>query len=311
MSFLDNSGDIILDAVLTDAGRERLARGDGSFKITKFALGDDEINYALYDLNDSRGSAFFDLEILQTPVLEAFTNNTSSMKSKLITITRTNILYLPVLTLFGGSASNGHPLSTVAGLAGTIPVAVDKTTSDKIGVGASSPDYYDATDGADIAVVTDQGLNTTALPRTTALPTDLFETQYSIQMDNRLISLMDGSGNSVDVSFIDDDSIATYSLAFSSGATTGPVTDNSDNTATAPANSSIVGPRGSRLSIGLKSSIDLKDSTYLFTTLGSTTLVQPGGLNTTFYYIDTNLRITGLTTGYRIDIPLRLLKQGA
>ena len=50
MGFLDNSGDIILDAVLTDAGRERLARGDGSFKVVKFALGDDEINYQNFDL---------------------------------------------------------------------------------------------------------------------------------------------------------------------------------------------------------------------------------------------------------------------
>ena len=33
MGFLDNSGDIILDAVLTDTGRKRLARGDGSFKV--------------------------------------------------------------------------------------------------------------------------------------------------------------------------------------------------------------------------------------------------------------------------------------
>ena len=48
MAFLDNSGDIILDAVLTDTGRLRLAQGDGSFKISKFAIGDDEINYALY-----------------------------------------------------------------------------------------------------------------------------------------------------------------------------------------------------------------------------------------------------------------------
>ena len=38
MAFLDNSGDIILDAVLTDAGRKRLAKGDGSFKILKFAM---------------------------------------------------------------------------------------------------------------------------------------------------------------------------------------------------------------------------------------------------------------------------------
>jgi len=99
MAFLDNSGDIILDAVLTDTGRYRLAKGDGSFKIVKFALGDDEINYGLYNKNNPSGSAYYDLEILQTPILEAFTNNGSSMKSKLISIPRTNLLYLPVLML--------------------------------------------------------------------------------------------------------------------------------------------------------------------------------------------------------------------
>ena len=92
MAFLDNSGDIILDAVLTDTGRMRLARGDGSFKIAKFAFADDEIDYGNYNKNHSSGSAYFDLEIMQTPVLEAFTNNTSSMKSKLISISRTNPL---------------------------------------------------------------------------------------------------------------------------------------------------------------------------------------------------------------------------
>ena len=69
MAFLDNSGDIILDAVLTDTGRMRLAKGDGSFNIVKFALGDDEINYELYDKNLTRGSAYYDVEILLTPVL--------------------------------------------------------------------------------------------------------------------------------------------------------------------------------------------------------------------------------------------------
>ncbi len=39
MGFLQNDGDIILDAVLTDTGRMRLAKGDGSFKISKFGLG--------------------------------------------------------------------------------------------------------------------------------------------------------------------------------------------------------------------------------------------------------------------------------
>ena len=90
MAFLDNSGDIILDAVLTDTGRKRLAKGDGSFRITKFAFGDDEINYTLYDLNHASGSAYFDLNILQSPIFEAFTNNTSVMKSRLLTIARTD-----------------------------------------------------------------------------------------------------------------------------------------------------------------------------------------------------------------------------
>ena len=71
MAFLDNSGDIILDAVLTDTGRMRLAKGDGSFKIVKFALGDDEINYELYDKNNASGSAYYDIEIIQSPILEA------------------------------------------------------------------------------------------------------------------------------------------------------------------------------------------------------------------------------------------------
>ena len=99
MAFLDNSGDIILDAVLTDTGRMRLARGDGSFKIAKFAFADDEVDYGNYDKNHTSGSAYYDLEILQTPVLEAFTNNASSMKSKLLSISRTNLLYLPVIEL--------------------------------------------------------------------------------------------------------------------------------------------------------------------------------------------------------------------
>ena len=56
MAFLDNSGDIILDAVLTDEGRRRMSRGN--FNIVKFALGDDEIDYSLYNKNHPSGSAF-------------------------------------------------------------------------------------------------------------------------------------------------------------------------------------------------------------------------------------------------------------
>ena len=113
MAFLDNSGDILLDAVLTDTGRKRMAKGE--FQITKFALGDEEINYALFNMDHPSGSAFFDLEILQTPVLEAFTNNRSSMQSKLMSLDRNDALYLPILKLNGNSpkiSASATPLSS-------------------------------------------------------------------------------------------------------------------------------------------------------------------------------------------------------
>jgi len=127
MAFLDNSGDIILDAVLTDTGRMRLAKGDGSFKITKFALGDDEINYELYDYNNASGSAYYDLEIMQTPILEAFTNNTSQLHSKIISIPRTNLIYLPILKL-----NQVFDTSTEMASVGVFYVGADDTTMDKL-----------------------------------------------------------------------------------------------------------------------------------------------------------------------------------
>ena len=95
MAFLDNSGDIILDAVLTEAGRRRMANGD--FSITKFALGDDEIDYSLYNKNHPSGSAYYDLTILQTPVFEAMTQVNAGINYGLLKNTSTDLLYLPVM----------------------------------------------------------------------------------------------------------------------------------------------------------------------------------------------------------------------
>ena len=127
MGFLDNSGDIILDAVLTDTGRYRLAKGDGSFKIAKYAFGDDEINYEIYNKSHTSGSAYYDLKILQTPVLEAFTNNTSTMNSKLVSIPRTNLLFMPIMML-----NTVKKFSTQVAGKDTYYVAVDSTTEDEV-----------------------------------------------------------------------------------------------------------------------------------------------------------------------------------
>ena len=73
MGFLDNTS-ITVDAILTKKGRELLAAGDDSFKITQFALADDEIDYNLWDTAHPNGSNYYGAVIENMPILEAFTD---------------------------------------------------------------------------------------------------------------------------------------------------------------------------------------------------------------------------------------------
>lgn len=97
MAYLDNSI-ITVDAVLTRKGRECLAKGDGSFNITQFALADDEVDYTLYNPSHPSGSAYYGQAIENMPLMEAFVNENQSMKYKLVTLPR-GTSKLPVLDL--------------------------------------------------------------------------------------------------------------------------------------------------------------------------------------------------------------------
>ena len=87
MGYLDNSS-ITVDAILTKRGRELLARNDGSFKITQFALGDDEIDYSLFNESHPNGTQYAAEAIENMPLIEAIPNGANSMNSKLITLAR-------------------------------------------------------------------------------------------------------------------------------------------------------------------------------------------------------------------------------
>jgi len=93
-----NSNVVVVDAILTTKGRELLARNDGSFKITQFALSDDEIDYTLYNPNHPSGSAYYGEAIEGLPLLEAFPEETQIMKYKLATLPR-GTSKMPVLDL--------------------------------------------------------------------------------------------------------------------------------------------------------------------------------------------------------------------
>ena len=97
MAYLNNSV-VTVDAILTKKGRELLARGDGSFRITQFALSDDEIDYTLYNVAHPSGSAYYGEAIENMPLLEAFPDETQIMKYKLVTLPR-GTARLPILDL--------------------------------------------------------------------------------------------------------------------------------------------------------------------------------------------------------------------
>ena len=300
MGFLDNSGDIVLDAVLTDTGRMRLSKGDGSFKITKFALADDEINYAIYNKNHPSGSAYYDIDILQTPVLEAFTNNASSVKHTLTSISRTDLLYLPELltnvNLDGNVKINpDHKIYCIA---------VDKNTEDNADMSSNGTlaGENPSTSGHNSYIRVDQGLNTTNISKDYSIDSDLLETQYIVEMDNRLGKLISKANTSnPTVSYIDDDNIASYYISMNTN-------DNLIKNLSSTDNSPIQGPRGTYLEFKVASTLELKTSTYLFDKIGlAGTITDPEA--GTCQAIDSIIKVTGMTTGASINIPVRYIKK--
>ena len=105
MGYLDNTS-ITVDAILTKRGRELLARNDGSFRITQFALGDDEIDYTLFNENHPNGTQYASEAIENMPLIEAIPDGSNMMKSQLITLKRGRSL-LPFITLQGFTGTDG------------------------------------------------------------------------------------------------------------------------------------------------------------------------------------------------------------
>ncbi len=363
MAFLDNSGDIILDAVLTDAGRQRLARGN--FKITKFALGDEEINYRAFNGSHPSGSAFYDLELMQTPLLEAFTNNTSLMKSKLITMTRNNILYMPTLKINnrGGNHTRQATFGSTTDLNFNGYIILADIRTEQNGTGAN----FDLRDGlirgagqnlrtGDLfkALTIDQGIETTegGLSFRQRMPGDLVETAFLVKMDHRLLEMHRLTTADrkrfakLPNQFVDDDGIATYYVVQGDGTNTveGPpnnvpsfydeeardranvLNENPDDNAAAKTFDQLgemfPGPLGSILRFYPRTSAHVRNSDALFDELGTTVtsganLRIEGTKNasagdqtiTSYKHIDTLINVVGVTTGYSIDIPIRIVKK--
>lgn len=309
MGFLRNDGEIELDVVLTDLGRYRLAQGQG-FEIVKFALSDDEIDYSKWNGNHASGSAYYDLDILTTPVLEAFTDNSTSMQSLLISIPRQNLLYLPVIKL--SENADGTKTARHSSL-NTFIVLVDENSENtdlSIGVyDSTTQGLIKGTEGKSGGYIrVDQGLDTTAISYQNPLDADLLETQYVIEIDNRLGTIMSISGVEQIPSQIDDDDIAYYSISDVNADMVQFMSTSKDLVGLV----AVSGPRGSYLTFRIKASQLLNSSQSLFDEIGSVVAAtsingsHTGGKNSR--QIDTIVKVRGVTTGYRVDIPVRFVK---
>ena len=107
MAFLDNSS-VTVDAILTLKGRELLAKGGNAFNITQFAIGDDEVDYSLWNPDHPLGTAYYGTIIENMPVTEAIPDETQALKYKLITLPKqtTNI---PVVNVGNTSITLAAP----------------------------------------------------------------------------------------------------------------------------------------------------------------------------------------------------------
>lgn len=303
-SFLDNTGDIVLDAVLTDYGRQLLAKGDGSFNIVKFAFGDDEIDYSLW--NPAVTSPNQDTDIMKTPILEAFTNNAASLKSKLLTINIENLLFLPVIKLnnINGINQTGSFPSAVSPIFTGFVIPVDtnsntKETTTALKEGGATLKV--GVLGQQNKIKVDQGLDnssTDPFKSLTDVNPELYEREYNIYLDYR-IARVDGITSPISV---DDDGMGVYRVT-------------SDNTnfvipaVTDSTSSPIRGSKGSSLELRILPQTVLETTDTYFNNLGDKDIVLTSVSTDKFKTIRTYVKIVGVTTGYSIEIPILFVKK--
>ena len=180
MGYLNNQV-ITVDAILTKKGRELLAKNDGSFRITQFALADDEIDYTLYNPTHPSGSTFYGEAIENMPLLEAFPTETQIMKYKLATLPR-GTAKLPVLDL-GYSAITLKQGASLAISPQTLNFLGNATAFETSGYAATISDtrLMSAFDG--IGINTDAAQ--TANSSTTTLGTNVSRTIIGSQINLR------------------------------------------------------------------------------------------------------------------------------
>ena len=331
MAFLDNSGDIILDAVLTDLGRKRLS--EGNFRITQFALGDDEIDYSLYNKDHPSGSAYYDLEILQTPVFEAFTRINANINYGLMSYNgNTKLLYLPIMLL----NEKVSVLSNITSTSGVSYLAVNTDTYDA--VSATTPGTTGTATSGDYGrkFIFETGLQTAGDPgrglknrASYIVANGLLDNDFTLSCDERFISGVYPINTNSRFNYTDG--VPNVNISLNSTALAAPASnveiDNYGSYNIGAINnlmdldsgggdlnySQFTGPRARVTAFTFDVNGDLDTAltaapATAFSLYGKTAQALFGGPET-YDYIDTIVYIRGNTTGVTAQLPVRIIRQ--
>jgi len=323
MAFQDNCGTIVIDAVLTDIGRQKLGRG--TFRVSKFALGDDEVDYALSDGNFGHS---YNLDNTETPILEAFGTQTGAIKYGLLSLPREDLLYFPTFFI------NEKVPSAAKRVGEFYYLSVNSETTSKLESDIGSIDYVLETNKSDrnfILLESGIGDLTTSISQG-PVGKERFITNLGL-MDEYLFAYCDGRfidqmlsnkensyfrNDTANNLYLDvvlmkevikismDSTFDNYETYYIPTINNEIFDDNSQEL------SAVDGPRGMASAFNFKVSDKMiSDSTsppderyQKFGTLGATLFV--GGNK--YDYVDTSILVEGTSTGIQMNIPIRIIR---
>lgn len=334
MALQNNAGTIILDAILTDTGRQRMA--EGNFKIAKFSLGDDEIDYQLYNNANAGITDNEDGFIPTTPVFEAFNAEHANINYGLISYSTKFLFYIPELQINHAVTDALNPYN------GYYYLAANDETHDKLKDGFGDTKYIARNQSViGTKIIIESGINAEELMGSEdernkyILDNQLLDRYYNVYCDDRYINeVSQASTKSKFKNYSDGSYIVSLDPLYPAAKTSmSPAIEfystyiinginnqfwfyEGDPGADVRTISAILGPRGTAMAINF--SIDPRLTTtsaaarsYLYSVYGNineTLHSAVGGLDYKYDFIDTTIYVEGITSAARVQVPLRIVR---
>jgi len=345
MAFTDNCGTIVIDAILTDIGRKRMVQGN--FRVTKYAFGDDEIDYRLIDINNSQALS----GAAKTPIFEAFSERNANINHGLLAFDRTDLLYLPVLKTNENFTDSAHSASTsTAGLATGWEFYYlsvnDETTTNLTAQLTGSRFVLENNNPLDFKIVVESGLDAIKETETSGISlllpcteeareafiinANLLDNYFNIYCDSRFINNVLGpskdayfrntSEDATRVNFqvlqkhtpISTNVLFKNSYMFNLIGISNLIYDRSGK-GTDINISAIRGPRGSATALNFviddaMTTTSDGSSNYRYATYGTSSSELFGADQGLYDYIDTTVLVEGATSQATLHLPIRIIR---